>query len=145
MKESVEHSKTDQRPAGIPSVQNRWDADWMKLTKNDRPNSVPIRISRFTRKASNQWRVGDTSAFEYDKPRIKRSGPSSRGSQKSLTPDIYPDWWGDGSLYNSRSASRGKVDSDEGDDFDRKVAFNTKRNKILKNVPQQSTNIIKHN
>jgi len=80
------------RPAGIPSVQNRFDQDWMKLTKNGRPNSVPSRISRFTSKAPNKWRVGDTSAFEYDKPRIKRSG--SRRSAKSENGNIYPDWWG---------------------------------------------------
>lgn len=144
LKGLVSTNITEQRAAGIPSIQNRWDADWIKLTKNDRPNSVPTRISRFTQKASNKWRTGDNSAFEYDRPRIKRSGPSSRGSQKSPTLDIYPDWWGDGSQYNSRSTSRCKMNEDGEDDFDRKVAFNTKRNKILKNVPQQNTNAIKH-
>lgn len=107
---------------------------------------MPTRIGRFTQKASNRWRIGDTSIFEYDRPRIKRSGPSSKGSQRSSSNvDIYPDWWGDGSQYNSRSASRNRIDEDGLDDFDRKVAFNTKRNKILKNIPQSAKNAAKHN
>lgn len=56
----------------------------------------------------------------------------------------YPDWWGDGSIDNSkssyRSKSRSKYDEDEVDDFDRKVTFKIERKKILK----QSAPIIKN-
>lgn len=126
----------EQRPAGVPSIRNRWDHDWMKLTKNDRPNSVPTRINRFTHKAPNEWRIGDTSAFEYDRPRIKRSG--SRRSAGSGTAGIYPDWWGDASQYNSRSSQRSRSrnddDEDEVDDFDRKVTFKGERKRILQKM-----------
>lgn len=137
MKEVLKKNQAALRPAGVPSAKNRWDADWMKLTKNDRSSSVPTRISRFTQKAPQNWRLGDTSTFEYDKPRIKRSG--SRKSSNSEAANIYPDWWGDGSAYNSysssqKSRSRGRY---EEDDFDRKVTFKENRKPILKNVPMQ--------
>ena len=55
LKEHIKTSKTDHRAAGVPSIKNRWDADWIKLTKNDRPNSVPTRISRFTQKSRGRF------------------------------------------------------------------------------------------
>lgn len=146
LKSSLKETVAQMRPAGVPSCKNRWDQDWMKLTRNDRPNSVPSRISRFTQKASHQWRMGDTSAFEYDRPRIKRSG--SRKSAQSGNLNIYPDWWGDGSVYDSkssrksRSRSRSKFDDEDVDDFDRKVTFKPDRKRILKKLPN---NFRQHN
>jgi hypothetical protein len=137
MREIALRTAGEQRPAGVPSVKNRFDNDWMHLTKNDRPSSVPSRISRFTARAPTDWRH-DNSTFEYDKPVYKRSG--SRKSAKSDNVDIYPDWWGDGSAYASqssysRSRSRGRNEEYEKDDFDRKVTFKDQRKKILKQPP----------
>ena len=130
------------RPAGIPSIRNRWDAEWMRLTRHDRPQSMPTRINRFTYKASHEWRDGDNSAFEVDRARIKRQGTSnSSHSQRNTVAAIYPDWWGDASYKNSRSAnkSRSRYDDDDVDDFDRKVTFKEKKSRVLKQLPQ--TNI----
>lgn len=116
----------------------------MKLTKHDRPSSVPTRISRFTMKAPNKWRTGDTSAFEYDKPRIKRSGNSGSrgGSQKtnrSATTNIYPDWWGDGSAASSRSPSRNRKTTTD-DDNARRTTTQPRQPK----APKQGPNIHKY-
>ncbi|CAI2373848.1 unnamed protein product [Moneuplotes crassus] len=130
------------RPAGIPSVRNRFDQDWMRLHNTSRPSSVPTRINRFSSKAPTNWNL-DNSTFEKDRPRIKRSG--SRKSTKSNTAANYPDWWGDGSAYNSkssassRSRSRNKYKENDIDDFDRKVTYQAKKKPILKQTQSHTT------
>jgi len=143
MRDLAKSNMNGQRPAGVPSVRNRFDQDWMRLHKTGRPNSVPTRINRFTVKAPTDWRL-DNSTFEKDKPRIKRSG--SRKSAKSGTAVNYPDWWGDGSIHNSQSShysrSRSRYDENEVDDFDRKVTFKQERKRILK--PTRNNNFVSH-